>query len=121
MRGSISKTIIAGLAALAMSVGVVAETTTPAAAQWHGGGWHGGGWHGGGWGWRGGGWRGGGCWNCGWNNGWWGPAVVGGLALGAIATSPYWAGGGGGGCWALQPTWDGWGRYLGRRWVNVCY
>ena len=120
MRGSISKTIIAGLAALALSVGVVAETTTPAAAQWHGGGWHGGGWHGGGWGWRGGGWRGG-CWNCGWNNGWWGPAVVGGLALGAIATSPYWAGGGGGGCWALQPTWDGWGRYLGRRWVNVCY
>ena len=57
----ISKTVVAGLASLAMAAAVVLPAT-PAAAQWrggwHGGGWHGGGWHGGGWGWHGGGWHG---------------------------------------------------------------
>ena len=51
---------------------------------WAGGGWHGGSGHGG---WHGGhGWHGGCCW-------WWPAALVGGLALGAVAlaTAPLWA------------------------------
>jgi hypothetical protein len=57
-------------------------------------------WRGGGWGWRGGGWRGGG-W--GWRRGgWgWGPAVVGGLAAGALVGGYYggYYGPGYGRCW----------------------
>ena len=146
MRNSISKTIVAGAAALSMSAAVIAPPAPASAAQWHGGGfgggWHGGGWHGGGWGggWRGGsrpGWGGGwhGAWNGGrvwhpgywrggaWYNGWWGPAVVAGLAAGALATYPYWGGYGygyGNGCWAYQPTYDAYGRYLGQQYVNIC-
>jgi hypothetical protein len=135
----ISKTVVAGLASLAMAAAVVLPPT-PAAAQWrggwHGGGWHGGGWHGGGWGWHGGGWHGGGwaggrTWHPGywrggyWYNGWWGPAVAAGVLTGAaIASYPYWGGGygyGGGGCWQYRPTYDGYGNYLGSQYVNVCY
>ena len=87
----ISRTIVAGLSALAMAAAVVLPVT-PAAAQWRGGGFHGGGWHGGGWGgrgvWHGGYWRGG-----------------------------Y---GYGGGCWQVRPTYDGYGNYLGQQSVNVC-
>ncbi len=121
MSNSISKTIVAGMAALVMAAAVVLPTT-PADAAFRmggggfGGGWHGGGWHGGGWGggWRGGGWRGGwagagwrggwaggrvwhgGYWNNGvWYNGWWGPAVAAGvLARAALATNPAWGYGG---------------------------
>ncbi len=102
MRNSISKTIVAGLAALAMSAATVSLPATPASAAW-GGNWHGGGfgggwgggWHGGGWGggWRGGGW-GGGWRGGGWNGGWGGWRGAG------------WNGGWGGwrgGCWG------GWG------------
>ena len=119
MRNSISKAIVAGLPALAISAAVIAPTTPASAQQWRGGGWHGGGWHGGGWG--GGAWRGGG-WHRGWGGGgWWGPAVVGGLAAGAIATSPYWAGNGyGNGCWTYQPVYDAYGRYIGQQSVNIC-
>jgi hypothetical protein len=111
---------------------------------WHGGGFgggRGGGW-GGGWrtGWGGNGWRGGwggngwrGGWGCRWGGcgygGWWWPgAVAGGVAL--AATYPYWGGYGYGygygypndnGCYQLQPVYSRHGRYLGRRWVNVCY
>ena len=133
----ISKTVVAGLASLAMAAAVVLPAT-PAAAQWrggwHGGGWHGGGWHGGGWGWHGGGWHGGwaggrtwhpGYWRGGyWYNGWWGPAVAAGVLAGAaIATYPSWGGGYGygGGCWQYRPTYDGYGNYLGSQYVNVCY
>ncbi len=132
MRNLISKAIVAGVAALGVSAAVVVPTE-PALAQWHCGG---GGWHGGGGGWHGGGWRGGwgggrawhpGYWNGGvWYNGWWGPAIAAGVLTGAaIATYPYWGGygyGGGynNGCWAYRPTYDGYGRFLGQQWVNVC-
>jgi hypothetical protein len=120
MRNRISKTLVGGVAALSLAAAVVA-TTEPASAQtWHGGGggWHGGGWRGGGV-WHGGGWRGGH-----WYGGWWGPAVVAGLAAGAIATAPYWGGYGygygGGGCWQVRPIYDPAGNYIGQQPVNVC-
>jgi hypothetical protein len=135
----ISKTLVAGISALAMAA-VVVLPTTPASAGgwggggWHGGGFHGGGFHGGGWGgggWRGGGWGGRGVWHGGywrggyWNNGWWGPAIAAGVIGGAaIASYPYWGGGGygygGGGCWQVRPTYDGYGNFLGQQTVNVC-
>ena len=132
MRNSISKTIVAGLAALAMSAATVSLPATPASAAW-GGNWHGGGF-GGGWGggWHGGGWGGGRNWHPGywrggvWYNGWWGPAIAAGIAAGALATYPYWGGGGYGygypnnGCWAYRPTYDAYGRYLGQNWVSIC-
>ena len=69
MRDSIRKTAVAAIAALGMAA-AAATISTPAQAQWHGGGgFHGGGFHGGGWG--GGGWRGGG-WHGGWGGGGWG-------------------------------------------------
>ncbi|MGA9851012.1 MAG: hypothetical protein WBQ45_25675, partial [Roseiarcus sp.] len=80
-----------------------------------------------------GGWAGGGgrywhpgYWNGGtWYGGWWGPAVVAGLAAGAIATYPYWGYGGGYGgygdsCWQVRPVFDAYGNPLGNRQVNVC-
>jgi hypothetical protein len=130
MMTMISKTIVAGLASLAMAAAVVLPTT-PAQAQWRGGGWHGGGWHGGGW--RGG-WAGGRSWHPGywrggvWYGGWWGPAIAAGVLTGAaIASYPYWGGGYGyggygygGGCWQYRPTYDAYGNYLGQQSVNVC-
>ena len=74
-----------------------------------GGGWHGGAWHGGGW--HGGHWYGGG----------WGPAVIGGLATGAIIGSlaaPYAYGYGG--CYQYQPVYSPAGVYLGNQLVNIC-
>jgi hypothetical protein len=127
MRNTVSKAIVAGVAALSLATAVVATTEPASAQQWHGGGF-GGGWHGGGWngGWRGGGWRGGGVWhpgywnNGGWYGGWWGPAAVAGLAAGAIVTAPYWGGWGGGGCWQVRPVYSMNGVYLGNHQVNVC-
>jgi hypothetical protein len=126
MTGTLKKSAIAAVTALALTLGVTA-TSTPAAAfgRWGGGGW-GGGWHGGGWGggWRGGYWRGGG-W--GWGGGWGGPlaaGLIGGLAVGAIAGSayPYGAYGGYGGCYLQsQPVYNGWGQFVGYRPVRVCY
>jgi Spy/CpxP family protein refolding chaperone len=51
----ISKTLVAGISALAMAAAIVLPTTPASAGGWggggfHGGGFHGGGWHGGGWG-----------------------------------------------------------------------
>jgi hypothetical protein len=168
MGKSISKAIVAGLAALAMAAAVVLPSTPASAGGgfrmggggfgggfhgggggwhgggwgggggWHGGGWNGGGWRGGGWnggwrgvGWRGGGWNGGwaggrvwhgGYWNNGiWYNGWWGPAVAAGLLTGAvIASNSGWGYGGGDGCWQFRPTYDGFGNFVGQRWVNLC-
>jgi hypothetical protein len=128
--------LVAGLAALTIGLGVAASTTSASAQQaWPhgGGGYHGGGgWHGGGGGWHGGG--GGGGWHGG-GRGWhgggggWGPAVglgvLGGLAAGAIVASqsPYYAEPqyyGGDDCTQYRPIYDGYGRYLGRRLVDVC-
>ena len=118
MRNTISKAMIAGIAALSLT-GSLFVTTEPATAAgfWHGGGgFHGGGWHGGGWhggGWHGGGWHGGG--------GWWGPAVVGGLAAGALLAAPYYGGYGyGNSCTAYSPMYDAYGNYIGQQLVNVC-
>ena len=133
MRSSISKTIVAGLAALAMSAAVILSETPASAAGYRVGGW-GGGWHGGGWrgGWAGG--YGRGVWHPGywrggyWYNGWWGPAVAAGVIAGAaLATYPAWGYGGygygyggGGGCWQYRPTYDGYGNPIGQSWVNLC-
>jgi hypothetical protein len=92
---------------------------------WHGpvvGAWHGAGvgawrsagvgaWHGGGWRWHSGFWRHGF-----WHNGWWGPAIVTGIAVGAIATYPYNYND----CWAYEPLYDAYGNYLGQQYTNIC-
>jgi hypothetical protein len=63
-----------------------------------GGGWRGGGWRGGGWGWRRGGWG-------------WGPAVVGGLAAGALVGGYYGGYYGPGYGYGYGHCWRGpWGR-----------
>ncbi|HEY1944197.1 MAG TPA: hypothetical protein VGH40_18950 [Roseiarcus sp.] len=117
MNAFLKKSAIA-VTALTLGLGAVA-TTTPAEA--------------GGWGWHGGG---------GWG---WGPAVglgvLGGVAAGAViaSQSPYYYGGYGpgpyyggpyaapgpyaaapDGCAAYRPVYDGYGRYIGRRLVDIC-
>ena len=67
MAKTLKKVGVAVLAALSIA-GATLATTTSAEARYFGHGWH-----------RGGGW------------GWGGPAFVGGLALGALATRPYYA------------------------------
>jgi hypothetical protein len=140
MRNSIKKTVVAAIAALGMATAVT-TISTPAEAQWHGGGgFHGGGFHGGwgrpgwggGWGWRragwgpgwGGGW-GGGCWNCGWgwggDWGWdpgWAIAATAVPVGAAIASQPVYSDGPG--CWVRRRVWTAGGHYLGRRLVNIC-
>jgi hypothetical protein len=116
MRNTISKAMIAGVAALTLAGSVFATIEPATAGYWRGGGFHGGGWNGGGGGWRGGGrgWNGGG--------GWWGPAVVGGLAAGALLAAPYYGYGYGYGssCTAYSPMYDAYGNYIGQQLVNVC-
>ena len=99
MRNSIAKTVVAAVAALGMAT-AVATISTPAEAQWHGGGFHGGGFHGGfgGGGWRGGGWGGG--W--GWRRAGWGPGWGGGWAGGSWNCGWGWGGGWG---WGYDPGW----------------
>ena len=126
MRNTISKAMIAGVAALSLA-GSVFATTEPATAAgywrggggFHGGGWHGGGWHGGGRGWNGGG---------GW--GWGGPAVSRRPGCGRAARRPVLLGGYGNGygygygygntCTAYSPMYDAYGNYIGQQLVNVC-
>jgi hypothetical protein len=101
MRVSIRKTLVAAVAALGMAT-AVATISTPAEAQFHGGGggFHGGGFHGGGFGgggFHGGGWRGGGWGRPGWGGGGWGYRRAGWG----------WGGGWGGGCWNCGWGW-GW-------------
>ncbi len=113
MRNTSSKTMIAGVAALGLAGSIFATTEPATAAHWrgggefHGGGWHGGGWHSGGRGWNGGG-------------GWWGPAVVGGLAAGALLAAPHYYGGYGNSCTSYSPVYDAYGNYIGQQLVNVC-
>ncbi len=123
MRNTITRTTIAGLTALSL-MGSLVATTEPAAAagRFHGGGFHGGGFHGHsfhGGGWHGGGWHGGGWHGGGWHGGWAGPAIVGGLAAGALLAAPYAYGGYG--CTHYAPIYDAYGNYLGRQLVNGCY
>ena len=107
MRNSITKTVLAAVAALGMAT-AVATISTPAEAQWHGGGFHGGGFHGGfGGGGFHGGWRGGG-WGGGWHGGWGRPGWGGGWGWRRAGWGPGWGGGWGGGCWNC-----GLGRRLG--------
>jgi hypothetical protein len=109
MRVSIKKTVVAAIAALGMGA-AVATISTPAEAQFHGGGFHGGGFHGGGFG--GGGFRGGG-WGGGWRGGGWGggwgrPGWGGGWGYRRAGWG--WGGGWGGGCWNCGWGWGGgWG------------
>jgi hypothetical protein len=141
MRNAITRTTIAGLAALSL-VGSLLGTVEPSVAAglhggggghggggfhgggggFHGGGFHGGGFHGGVA--RGGGWHGGGG---GWHGGGWGgPAVIGGLAAGALLGGAYYGGYGGygyggyGGCGQYAPIYDAYGNYLGQQPVNGC-
>ena len=114
MRNTLSKSMIAAVAALSLTASAVAiEPASAAGRAFHGGGWHGGGggWHGGGW--HGGGWHGG---------GWAGPAIVGGLAAGALLAAPYayGYGYGYGGCTAYQPIYDAYGNYIGQQLVRTC-
>ena len=109
MRVSIKKTVVAAIAALGIATAVA---STPAQAQWHGGGgfhgggFHGGGFHGGGFGggFHGGGWHGGG-WGGGWHGGWGRPGWGGGgWGWRRAGWNGGWGGGWGGGCWNC-----GWG------------
>jgi hypothetical protein len=101
MRVSIRKTLVAAVAALGMAT-AVATISTPAEAQFHGGGggFHGGGFHGGGFG--GGGFHGGG-WGGGWHGGGWGRPGWGGGGWGYRRAGWGW----GGGCWNCGWGW-GW-------------
>ena len=103
MRNAIPKTWLAGLTALSLTASVFGAGEASAAPYREGGGWHGGGWHGGRW-------HGGG--------GWWGPAIVGGLAAGALLAAPYY--GYGSSCYAYAPTYDAYGNYIGQQLVSVC-
>jgi hypothetical protein len=122
MSVSLKRTVVGSLAALAICVSAIGATTPAFAQVYHPPGGHGpvghgghGNWHGGGGHWRGGG---------------WGPAAVGlgvlGLAAGAaIAAQPgpdYYDSPGpqDDGCHALRPTYDAYGNFMGRRWVNIC-
>jgi hypothetical protein len=114
MNGNLKKAAIAAVAALALGAGVAVSTTAPAEAACYGPNCYGGHWH-----------RGGG--------GGWGPAVGLGILGGAIAGAaiansgpyygpgPYYGDGDGDSCWQPRPMFDRWGRYIGRRMVNVCY
>ena len=42
-------------------------------------------------------------------------AFVTGVAVGAIATYPYYDD-----CWAYEPVYDAYGNYLGQQYVNLC-
>ena len=103
MRNAIPKALVAGVTALSLAASVFGAT--PAAADgrgWHGhyGHWHGynGRWHSG--------------------SGWLGPAIIGGLAAGALLAAPHY--GYGGSCYAYAPTYDAYGDYIGQQPVNVC-
>ncbi|MEJ0096136.1 MAG: hypothetical protein WDN46_22805 [Methylocella sp.] len=122
MISNLKKGAIATVAAASLGLASAATATPAAAAAFHGG-FHGGGWHGGGWrgaGWHGGYWRGGR-----WYGGGWGVPLAAGLAVGALAGAaayPYYGYGAYGGCYVQnQPTYDGWGRFVGYQPARVCY
>jgi hypothetical protein len=140
---TIRNAFVASIAALGIGLGSTALSTPASAVTLpHGGGMggahggFGGGAHGsfGGGGYRGGNWNGGGHyrnWNGGGNNWGWAP-FAGGLAAGAIIGSgwPYYDGdyaygdgydyGYDNGCIQYRPVYNRYGRFIGRRAVNVC-
>ena len=122
---TLSKTAMAGLAALSLAAFAPGDLAVAAPFHGHGGGfhggWHGGGVHGGGHGgWHAGGWHGG--WHGGgWHGGWAGPAILGGLAAGALLAAPYAYGYGYNSCTYYQPMYDAYGNYIGQQLVNRCY
>jgi len=73
----------------------------------------------------------GGCWGRWCGSGWWWPGFASGAIIGAAATYPYYDYGYGypdyagygydNGCWVYRPSYNRYGRYIGRRLVNVCY
>ena len=134
MRNTVSKAIVASLAALAIgaaTIGAVEPAAAAGAVVWRGGG---GGWHGGYGGWHGGygGWHGGygrvwrpGYWNGGvWYNGGWavaGAVAAGALAAGAVAAYPYGYGYGyPNPCVQVRPLYAPNGAWIGNGPVNVC-
>jgi len=120
MNGSLKRTAVAAVAALALAAGVAVSTTAPAEAQqvWRnhgnygGGHYYGGGhWHGGGWGRR-------------WPRNPWRRDRRGGdrQFRPGYGPGPYYGPGAyGDSCWQPRPIYDAWGRYVGTRTVNVCY
>ena len=94
MNATLKKTGVAALAALSIAGATIATSST-AEARWHGG------WH---------------------RGGWIGPAVVGGLALGAYAASRPYYGYYDGGCYFRRRVvgYNSWGRPIVRP-VRVCY
>ena len=106
MLGSIRKSFVGSLAALAVGLTLVGGAAPASAGPFfHGGGFHGG-WHGG----------------HGFHRGFggWGPVAalgVAGLVTGAIIASegPYYND-----CTGYRPVYDAYGNYLGQRPVNTC-
>ena len=97
MRTSLTKTVAGSLAALVLAAGLTAASA-PASADPY-------------WGYH--------------HHGYWGPALglgIAGLAAGAIIASqqPYYAAPGYDDCTRWRPSYDRWGRYIGRRPVNIC-
>jgi hypothetical protein len=109
MTSKLRKAAIGALAVLTLGAGVMA-TATPSAAQ---------------------GWRGGYRWHTGnWYRGYYGwgapvvaAGVIGGLALGALAATPYAYGPlyYGGCTWQNRPVYDSWGNFAGYAPVQACY
>jgi len=107
MQNTIPKALVTGIAALSLAATVFAGAEPAVAAKWHsGGGFHGGAGRGG-------------VWHGGRGGGWWGPAVVGGLAAGALLAAPYYTYGYGN-CYGYQPMYDAYGNYIGQQPVRVC-
>ena len=109
---SLKTVTLAATAALILAVGGISSASAQRGfgggfhgAAFHGGGFRGGGFHGG---WRGGGWHGRGFG--------WGPAIGAGVALGALATAPYW--GGYYGCGQAVVGYDDFGNPIV---TNTCY
>jgi hypothetical protein len=113
----LKKPVAVALTALLLGVGAAGAASSPALA-WGQGGPGGPVWHHG--------YYGGGHWH----GGWWGPAVafgIFGLAAGAAIAAQsappppdYGPGPGPDSCTSYQPVYDHWGRYIGRRWVDIC-
>jgi hypothetical protein len=148
MRSSMSKTVLAGLLAIAVSAPIASSSPAAAAFRMGGGGFGGmhggfGGFHPGFGGFHSGFVHGpgffnhgfvghrvffnrnvfvggtGGCWS-GWCGNWWWPGFATGALVGAAASYPYDDYGYGDGCWVYRPLYSRHGHYIGRHLVNLC-
>ena len=133
MSFSISKSLVSGVAAVAMSAAVALSSAPADAAFFHGGGFGGfhgggfggfrpggfGGWHGGWGGWHGGYRPGFGYWHPGyWNGGVWYPGFWAATAAAALATGVVV--GAAASCWQSRPVYGPAGAFLGYQSVYVC-